>query len=681
MSSAKYLADCDDYVGDFWDPTHQCPSFSGSVHCDRGYLCDDDEYEYHCDFDNDRYSCAPGDFSGKFGSADEPELVFQITSDFGAALVPNTADLVGRLFAVYCGNDDTGISYLMCTPFEGDGSGDTDDDDTTPPPHCSDDDSSSSSSDCDDTPSPATTPTLEPDDSGGNDYDDTTPAPHCSDDDSSSSDCDDTPSPETTPTLDTTPAPHCSDDDSSSSSSDCDDTPSPATTPIGATTEEGAMSEPWSYSAGNPYVATFGGDHGITGTVTVDNGFLAVELDLTAMPWSWFSDCASGGLQYHIHETWEHSSSSDQFNSTLCGASFTGGHFDPWHACGSASGSKYCGAGNSNSGIGCISDDDYSVDYDNDPFSAEVGDWNGKYGVATASDDGTISFVVSSYWEVRPEDVEGLSVVFHCNDGTRAFCAPFELDTATRSPATTPTLEPSDYDDDATLSPATTPIESVYEDVSLIPLIASTDIGTIQINDGVTGYLSINLDWSELNDTSGCTEFGEYLYGIFEAKSTMSSAKYLTDCDDSVGDFWDPTHQCPSFSGSEHCSGGRLCGDNDYDYDCDFNNDRYSCAPGDFSGKFGSVMGSDSEMFLQITSDFEAALVPNTADLVGKLFAVYCGNDVTGISYLMCTPFDVVTVTTTSESESVESFDGDSAGTLSAAAALSVVATVFAVLF
>jgi len=294
------------------------------------------------------------------------------------------------------------------------------------------------------------------------------------------------------------------------------------------------------------------------------------------------------------------------------------------------------------------------VDYDNDPFSAEVGDWSGKYGVATASQL-MVSFVVGSYWEVRPEDVEGMSVVFECSDGT-AFCAPFEASS-----------DPTGYD---TLNGT--------QNVSVTPLVASTEIGTVEIRDGVNGYLSIDLDWHDLDDTSGCTE---YFYGIFDAKSSMSSAKYLADCNDYVGDFWDPTHQCPSFSGSVHCDSGYLCDDDEYEYHCDFDNDRYSCAPGDFSGKFGSVMGSDSELFLQITSDFEAALVPNTADLVGKLFAVYCGNDVTGISYLMCTPFDVVTVTTTSESESVESFDGDSAGTLSAAAALSVVATLFAVLF
>ena len=36
-----------------------------------------------------------------------------------------------------------------------------------------------------------------------------------------------------------------------------------------------------------------------------------------------------------------------------------------------------------------------------------------------------ISITASSFWEVIPEDVANMSVVFHCNEGARAFCAPF----------------------------------------------------------------------------------------------------------------------------------------------------------------------------------------------------------------------------------------------------------------
>ena len=91
--------------------------------------------------------------------------------------------------------------------------------------------------------------------------------------------------------------------------------------------------------------------------------------------------------------------------------------------CGSASGNAYC----SNKG-GCIDTDDYSADYDDDAFSAEVGDWNGKYGLITVNDStGLMYRMDSSYFEVTPDDMDilNMSVVFHCNDGSRAFCAPF----------------------------------------------------------------------------------------------------------------------------------------------------------------------------------------------------------------------------------------------------------------
>ena len=80
----------------------------------------------------------------------------------------------------------------------------------------------------------------------------------------------------------------------------------------------------------------------------------------------------------------------------------------------------------------CIPSSEYSVDWENDAFSAEVGDWNGKYGLLEPDSDDKIYAFDGSFHEVIPEDVAGYSVVFHCNDGSRAFCAPFiESSTAT----------------------------------------------------------------------------------------------------------------------------------------------------------------------------------------------------------------------------------------------------------
>ena len=85
----------------------------------------------------------------------------------------------------------------------------------------------------------------------------------------------------------------------------------------------------------------------------------------------------------------------------------------------------------------CIPSSGYSADFDNDVFSAEVGDWNGKYGLITVDDDGTISASESSFYEVIPKEVAGYSVVFHCNGGDRAFCAPF-LESSTVASQTIP---------------------------------------------------------------------------------------------------------------------------------------------------------------------------------------------------------------------------------------------------
>ena len=70
---------------------------------------------------------------------------------------------------------------------------------------------------------------------------------------------------------------------------------------------------------------------------------------------------------------------------------------------------------------------DYSATFGSDVFSAEVGDWNGKYGLITVNDSGLMYRMDSSYFEVTPDDMDvlNMSVVFHCNSGSRAFCAPF----------------------------------------------------------------------------------------------------------------------------------------------------------------------------------------------------------------------------------------------------------------
>ena len=58
--------------------------------------------------------------------------------------------------------------------------------------------------------------------------------------------------------------------------------------------------------------------------------------------------------------------------------------------CGSASGNEYCDVNTEPGNHGCIPSSAYSADYYNDAFSAEVGDWNGKYGLIEVNINDTV---------------------------------------------------------------------------------------------------------------------------------------------------------------------------------------------------------------------------------------------------------------------------------------------------
>lgn len=368
------------------------------------------------------------------------------------------------------------------------------------------------------------------------------------------------------------------------------------------------------------YVATFGpGNNDITGTVTVDEGKVMVDLDLSAMPDlpTNFSFCTTGGLSYHIHQLWTYDTSDDAVASA-CGGDYTSGHWDPWQACGGASGNVYCGDDMNNSKCIPKGGDDYAPDYPAMPFSAEVGDWSSKYGKLELDDQMMISAEVSSYWEVIPKEMMGYSVVFHCNNGDRAFCAPFEVTTV----ETTSTVPNQD-----TTTEAVTAVFDLLSDDSAITVSA-------------TGEVSITLDATAdglYTDaaTDGCAAFE---FGVFNAGSSeLSSSQMGGDCDNAVGAFYDPTHQCPGFSDSPYCFDGMLCEDDSYMYDCDFMNARYSCAPGDMSGKMGAFENPGTEV-LSVTAT-GAYLSPLTSDLVGKVMAIYCAEeDQADLTVFACAP-------------------------------------------
>lgn len=176
--------------------------------------------------------------------------------------------------------------------------------------------------------------------------------------------------------------------------------------------------------AAKQYVATFSAST-IEGSVVVDNGALNIDVTLGGsedFP-DGFATCIDGGLSYHIHELWTYSDNADKIGATACGGDFTGGHWDPWNACGGASGNAYCDKGVNASDV-CIPTSEYgTLSFTADPFAAEVGDWSTKYGkLMVDAATNTASLSVSNFYEVLPAELAGYSVVFHCGTSAkRAF--------------------------------------------------------------------------------------------------------------------------------------------------------------------------------------------------------------------------------------------------------------------
>ena len=183
--------------------------------------------------------------------------------------------------------------------------------------------------------------------------------------------------------------------------------------------------------------AGFNGNvNGIEGFVLSGEGYVWMSINMSTLAKQNYSglpggaSCFDGGLKYHIHEEWNYGNDTeDKMGATECGAAYTGGHWDPWLACGSASGDEYCtsqgGCVNSSSIINTKNKYECNTtNFRKEPYTCEVGDWSGKYGLLhIVNDSGTITDL--SPFEVDGSDLDGYSVVFHCNDGTRAFCAPF----------------------------------------------------------------------------------------------------------------------------------------------------------------------------------------------------------------------------------------------------------------
>lgn len=178
--------------------------------------------------------------------------------------------------------------------------------------------------------------------------------------------------------------------------------------------------------------------------------------------------CAiSKGVKYHIHSYWTNSSVLSSSGTTYCGASFTGGHYDPYLGCSStsqySSSPPLCGRAYRNSTFGYVyncssaSFGSKSGSVTGYEPACEVGDLSGKFGMSNTVPGGVANLYtlpggasallvdplppsVSDYLRAVPATKYGpyytasfASIVWHCNDppsNTRLFCAKLTTDTA-----------------------------------------------------------------------------------------------------------------------------------------------------------------------------------------------------------------------------------------------------------
>mmetsp|Transcript_38805 Transcript_38805/g.51131 ORF Transcript_38805/g.51131 Transcript_38805/m.51131 type:complete len:277 (+) Transcript_38805:114-944(+) len=199
---------------------------------------------------------------------------------------------------------------------------------------------------------------------------------------------------------------------------------------------------------GTTYLAKFNATQtsGFSGTYTlyIDNDTesktathtLSIDTSLYSGPCN-----MSYGLKWHIHALWTDLSGG---SSDSCGATKTGGHFDPYLGCGSATHeTALCDEvrPSDNYTYSCN-----STTYEKDINTCEMGDLSSRFGLATIEDD-MISMESNGLWVGKPgsrippvvydynleadilanlDQTEGelASVVFHCIEpASRLFCA------------------------------------------------------------------------------------------------------------------------------------------------------------------------------------------------------------------------------------------------------------------
>jgi hypothetical protein len=381
-------------------------------------------------------------------------------------------------------------------------------------------------------------------------------------------------------------------------------------------------------------VASFGESSSsdlVIGDITVTQGQVTVSLDLTEAinnPDSVFTEeCLSNSMTWHIHDTWTHDTNDWKSGSTDCGSAFTSGHYDPWLACGAATANTLCEAqggcvpGSSSSDYGTYTCDTSS--YEESPYYCEVGDWSGKYGSLSLDSNNMLTGTYYSPFEVNAGDLIGKSVVFHCTGGARMFCAPF-------------TLTNENTVDSPHGRPEQTDVTTLYADFS-----DSIGVGYIELSSdgsyqyGFASEEEINCEICKSSDLSYYI-FEEW-NSIYDSLFDMSGDK----CMEATGGYtWDPTVSCLDLSGNEYCTDNYPCDSTDA-YSCDYTTDPYSCAPGDLSGKYGTLDVNSWNSEIPITEYGFDRTMPDLYTIKSYSVGIVCGDTI-----VACARFKDVSVAT-----------------------------------
>jgi len=344
-------------------------------------------------------------------------------------------------------------------------------------------------------------------------------------------------------------------------------------------------------------VASFSvNNSGISGTVTINDREISINLDLSQVNKSLLpaTDCFNEGALYHIHTKWTPDNDKDRIGEKDCNSTYTGGHWDPWTACSSSTGNEYCLKYSQSSNYKCVKSSSTwsnisnytcnSTVYAIDPFSCEVGDFDGKYGRLYLTNDNT-TFVTSqsSFWEVKSRDVQLKSIVFHCGDTKkRAFCAPFDTQGDTSN---------------ASLSQTSSSMTATFEELENSYIELKND-----------GSYNIDIDLSNIQNLT-CQNISYRIYNSW----TGSDSSYVgnASCAAVVGEVYDPTVSCLTGSDSQFCNNSKLCNDPSYVYNCSASNDRYYCSPSDLSGKYGNLATNQTVLKFVISGKDELMIPMN----------------------------------------------------------------------